>query len=104
MEIKHPLINKIDSEHYDSKGKPAIADFEDKYTVGELMVWAKITKAKYEHPARAAKGQVEADKRKAKTYGDYYEFLSEIAKYSLPIKNMVASKAYAKLGVEVVYE
>ena len=76
--MKHPLINKIDSSHYDSTKTPAILDFEREYTTGELRAWAKLSKAKYEHPARANKGQVESDKRKAKTYSDYYDMLNDV--------------------------
>ena len=101
--MKHPLINRVDSKHYDSAGEPAIKQFEREYTVGELMAWAKITKAKYDHPARANKGQVEADKRKSKTYGDYYEFLLEIARRSPHFKDVSAERAYSVLGYELEY-
>ena len=101
--MQHPLINRIDSKHYDSKGEPAIKQFEREFTVGELLAWAKITKAKYDHPARASKGQVEADRRKSKTYGDYYEFLLAIVRKSPHFKDISAERAYSILEIELEY-
>ena len=99
----HPLINRIDSKHYDSAGEPAIKQFEREYTVGELMAWAKITKAKYDHPARAAKGQEESDKRKSITYGNYYEMLLEIVRKGPHFRDISAERAYKVLGYEWQY-
>ena len=61
------------------------------------------SKYKYEHPARAAKGQVEADKRKAKTYADYYAFLVDIAVNYPWLKDVSAVRAYEILGIEMEY-
>ena len=102
--MRHPLINKTDSSHYDSTGKPAIVDFEERYTVEELMVWAKITKAKYDHPARAAKGQIEADKRKSDTYESYYIMLSLIYLEYSQYRHIPAAEAYNKLGYVFDFE
>ena len=96
---KHPLLNP-ESSHYDSQGRPAIFDFEEIYTVGELMAWAKLNRAKYEHPARAAKGQVESDKRKAQTYANYHELLSGIILRGPYFRDVSAQKAYEILGYE----
>ena len=100
--MKHPLISK-DGAHYSSTKEPAIKQFEREFTVGELLAWAKITKAKYDHPARANKGQVEADRRKSKTYGDYYEFLLGIVRKSPHFKDISAERAYDILGIKLIY-
>ena len=102
--MKHPLINP-NSNYYDGEdGKePTIKDFEREYTVGELMAWAKITKAKYDHPNRKGKGEEEKDIIKSKTYGDYYEFLLEIARRSPHFRDVSAERAYAVLGYELEY-
>ena len=97
--MKHPLLSEVGS-HYDSQGRPAIFDFEEIYTVGELMAWAKLNRAKYEHPARAAKGQVESDKRKAQTYADYHTMLSGIIAKGPHFKDISAERAYGILGYE----
>jgi len=101
--MKHPLMNKTDSTHYDSKETPAILDFERTYSLTDLRAWAKITLAKYEHPARAAKGQIEADKRKAKTYRDYFNFLDTIIKKYPPLSDVTAVNAYDALGYKLEY-
>jgi len=102
METKqHPLINKIDSKHYDTvDGEPAIKRFERKYSVKQLAAWAMISAAKYDDPARANKGQVEADARKSKTYHDYYEMLMSIP-YAL--WNTSAEKAYNIMNWDMQY-
>jgi len=101
--IRHPLINLVDSAHYDSKETPAILDFERTYSVTDLRAWAKITLAKYVHPARANKGEVEKDKRKAKTYRDYYEFLDTIIKKYPALAEVTAVTAYDTLGYMMEY-
>ena len=101
--MKHPLINKQDSGHYDSTKTPAILDFERVYNLTDLRAWAKITLAKYEHPARANKGQIEADKRKAKTYRDYFNFLDTIIKKYPPLADITAVNAYDALGYKMEY-
>ena len=103
QKIKHPLINKADSAHYDSTKTPAILDFERQYSIADLRAWAKITLAKYEHPARANKGQVAADVRKAQTYRDYYHFLDIIIKKYPPLADVTCVNAYDALGYEMEY-
>lgn len=98
--ILHPLINNIDSKHYQTvdlpKDKTTIEDFENDYSVRDLIAWAKITAAKYRHPSRAKKNQIEADKRKEKTYIDYYNMLRALAVKDPTILEMTAQKAYEK--------
>ena len=100
----HPLINKIDSPHYDTVQKePTIKRFERQYTVRKLMDWAEITAAKYADPARANKGEEESDKRKHKTYIDYFNTLLSLALKDPSVLEMSAEKAYKKHGVEFRY-
>ena len=103
MKRQQPLINKLYGRHYDATGTPAICDFERLYTVQELMAWAKISKAKYEHPARATKGQKEADVTKAQTYDDYYKMLKSIAECGPHIVHETAEEAYKIVGYEWEY-
>jgi len=101
--MTHPLINKKDSPHYDSVEEPSILRFERRFTVGELMAWAKITSAKYSDAGRANKGQVEADKRKLATYENYYDFLKDIVTRYPHLKDVSAVTAYDILGLKLEY-
>jgi hypothetical protein len=103
MKIQHPLINKTDSAHYDSTKTPAILDFERLYSISDLRAWSKLNVAKYEHPARKNKGQVEADRRKAKTYRDYYTFLTGIISKYPALSEVTAVTAYEALDYEMQY-
>ena len=97
------LINKEDSSHYDSEKTPAILDFERLYSISDLRAWSKLNVAKYEHPARANKGQVDADKRKAKTYRDYHIFLTGIVSKYPALSEVTAVNAYEALGYKMEY-
>ena len=101
--IAHPLINKIDSVHYDSEKTPAILDFERLYSISDLRAWSKLSVAKYRHLGRANKGQIESDKRKAKTYSDYYVFLTGIVTKYPALSEVTAVNAYEALGYEMEY-
>lgn len=99
----HPLINKRDSSHYDSQKEPAIKRFERKYSVRDLMAWAKITKAKYRDEGRKQKGEVEADKRKYETYNNYYNMLKDLTKSDHTIFDVSPEQAYAKHNIHFIY-
>jgi hypothetical protein len=101
--IKHPLINREDSPHYDSEETPAILDFERTYSLTDLRAWSKLTLAKYEHPSRANKGEVAKDMRKATTYRNYYHFLDIIIKKYPPLSDITAVNAYDALGYKMEY-
>jgi hypothetical protein len=103
LKIKHPLINKIDSPHYDSTKTPAILDFERVYSMSDLRAWAKLSLAKYEHPSRSNKGQVASDERKAQTYRDYFNFLDTIIKKYPPLTDITAVTAYEALDYKMEY-
>ena len=99
----HPLINKIDSAHYDSDEEPTIKKFERKYTVTKLMYWAEITLAKYEDKGRETKGQGDADKRKADTYRAYHLFLTNIVEDFPELQSTCALDVYRILNIELEY-
>lgn len=100
---QHPLINNMDSKHYQSSEEPAIVRFERKYSVQKLMAWAEITMEKYADPARAVKGQKEADIRKYETYKAYYNMLLGLVFKDNSILEISAEKAYKKMGIEWSY-
>ena len=101
--MKHPLVNRA-SDYYYNKGKDAtILTFERTYSLTDLRAWAKITKAKYEHPNRADKGRVESDKVKAADYGRYYNFLHELIVKYPPLADITAVNAYDALGIDMEY-
>jgi len=100
--MKHPLINP-DSSHYDSTAKSAIEEFEETYSIEELLAWSKLTKAKYDHPARAAKGQVESDKRKSETFSNYMKLLNEIVDTQRSLLQATPQVAYHTLGYNIEY-
>ncbi len=100
----HPLINQQDSPHYQEPdasvdSESAIERFERVYTVMQLMNWAEITKAKYDDPGRAIKGEQEKDLRKAKTYQNYYDFLRSLVLKNQEFANMLAKNVYKKLNI-----
>jgi len=101
--MKHPLINKVDSSHYDSAEEPSIKKFERKYSITKLMYWAELTLAKYEDAGRASKGQVEADKRKADTYRAYHLFLGNIVEGFPELQSTSALKVYEILNIDLEY-
>ena len=107
LKIKHPVINKIDSKHYDSFNKePTILRFEKKYSLHELAIWAKITAEKYIDPGRKAKGQEEADQRKYETYKNYYDFLEFVIEKFDNIEDtlsITAFDAYEKFNIKLIY-
>ena len=100
----HPLINK-DSSYYSEPAskQTAIEDFEQKYTINKLLAWSEITHAKYIHPLRKGKGEVEKDKIKAKTYKDYMLMLQSVLNKNPASGEMSAQKAYDTLGIKFRY-
>jgi len=100
----HPLINK-DSSYYSEpvSKKTAIEDFEKKYTTNKLLAWSEITHAKYMHPLRRGKGEIEKDKRKAKTYKNYMHMLKSIIDKNPELGEMTAQKAYEALDIKFRY-
>jgi len=101
--MKHPLINKIDSPHYDSVEEPAIKRFERVYTITKLMYWAELSCAKYRDAGRANKGQAEADERKADTYKNYQLFLRNILQDFPELADTPALEVYGLLNIKLEY-
>ena len=104
----HPLINQQDSPHYQEPdaaqdSESAIERFERKYTVTQLMNWAEISKAKYDDPGRAIKGEQEKDLRKSKTYEDYYTMLRSLVLRDQYYKDMIAKDVYTDLKIHWRY-
>jgi len=103
MKIKHPLINP-EAKYYDGEDKkPAILDFERRYSVSNLTAWSCITRDKYRHPNREGKGEMEKDIVKEKTYNDYYLFLRGIVTKYPALSEVTAVTAYEALGYEMEY-
>ncbi len=98
----HPLINPL-SSHYDSTDEPTIQRFERLYSINKLIGWAEITAAKYRDPARKAKGQIELDKTKLKTYENYFHFLQSLVLKDPSVLEMTANKAYKKHNIKWRY-
>jgi len=98
----HPLINK-ESSHYDNNGKSTIRDFEADENLSALISWARISAKKYEHPNRAAKGQVEGDKIKARTFRAYEAFLIGIIIDYPELQSTCALDVYRILNIELEY-
>ncbi len=71
---KHPLINKKQSPHYDTKDKPAIQQLEEEMSVIEMQgfVYGNIFKYKYRQDH---KGQKDSDLEKIETYENYYNVI-----------------------------
>ena len=103
MNELHPLINKKDSPHYDSTEEPAIQRFERKHSIQKLIDWAEITAEKYRDPARANKGEIEKDKRKLKSYTNYYNFLRSLVLKDHNVLEMTAKEAYKKHDIHWRY-
>jgi len=105
MILPHPLINPA-SPHYDEGKRPAILDFEDRYTVAELYAWAKITAAKY----RARLGRKDDEARelaKIATFDNYAAALATLSptmrRYGLDPEEIPAALAYESFGIEWDY-
>ena len=119
--MKHPLLNPT-SKHYGTEYKnSAIARFEQKYTVDDLLVWATITAQKYREreglkldicegaelidEAKCRESTRLKDCRKRDSYQQYVDFLARV-KTSMLIKppeantNLPAAELYKLLDIQ----
>jgi hypothetical protein len=99
----HPLINK-NSSYYNEPGKKAgIEQFEEEYSVKELLSWSKITAHKYRLEGRKGKGEVEKDIIKLATYKNYFNMLQNLIDTYPQVAEMSAEKAYKHANLKWRY-
>ena len=99
----HPLLTEknplVDNSHYlDEKKRAVIQDFEDDYSVNELIAWCRITADKY---SKREKGQNESDVHKMNKYLDYRDELRKLQK--LGLGEMKATIAWSTANIEWRY-
>lgn len=99
----HPLLTEknplVDNSHYlDEKKRAVIQDFEDDYSVNELIAWCRITADKY---SKRKKGQDESDVHKMNKYLDYRDELRKLQK--LGLGEMEATFAWSTADIEWRY-
>ncbi len=78
----HPLLNRVDSVHYDGDGKPAIFEMEEYLSVREMIGFCAGSIFKYK-ARQGRKGQDEADARKIGTYVAYQEELIKLIRLGI---------------------
>ena len=96
----HPLVNKSDSPHYDSKEpgeKTFIEKFEQQYTIRQIHNWCLITIDKYIYRI-GSKDDEDKEMRKIKTYTDYSVMLKKIIDSYPMLSDMTAKTAYQHLN------
>jgi len=100
--MMHPLLNK-NAKHYQNDNKTAIEDFEERYTIIQLLSWAEITINKYEY-RKDKKGQKESDLEKIQDYKRYVALLKQIIKTNSNLMFEKAKIAYQRAGIEIEYK
>ena len=95
----HPLINK-NSNYYNEAGKKTgIEEFEETYSVRDIMAWARITAHKYRLDGRKGKGEQDKDIIKEATYTNYHNMLKALVIKDHTIFEMSPSAAYKRLNI-----
>ena len=102
----HPLVNKIDSKHYNEDIEPGekttIEKFEEKYTIRQLYNFAMITEDKY-FERMGRKDDVDKEERKMTSYLNYKTMLKEIIDKYPTLADMTAKTAYNHLHYNWIY-
>lgn len=99
----HPLINKVDSAHYDREdGRSAIEELEKQLTIREMIGFCEGNIFKYKF-RMGEKDPTAKEYRKIKTYENYLKLLHELV-YKLKNDTYYVNIAYKLCNIHLLYK
>lgn len=99
---QHPLINRVDSSHYDTEdGTSLIEEVEKTYTIREVLGFVTINLDKYHHRL-GLKDDVDREFRKIDSYKNYHIELIKLLDKVRDDK-MIVKDGWKQIGVEWKY-
>lgn len=98
----HPLINP-DSKHYESEGKSAIEELEERLSLTEMIGACQFNIFKYTY-RQDKKGQRESDLKKIETYVNYLKFLESLADRPKVQAGWIVKNVYDYCDIQIEYK